>query len=154
MCWECKPKIELTIMSAAEAQSPLWFISHWCGPCASSVMRVFCRYVLWARPLWIIGAAVTCVVGPTSMGGPGRYVCCGPGQYWWARPLRVLWARPVWIGAAVTSYVWARPLRMGPAVTDFVRRVWTTVRHLARATRELCLGAPMIASVCGRAEHK
>ena len=69
MCWECKPKIELTIMSAAEAQSPLWFISHWCGPCASSVVRVFCcgpgQYgvarlllVLWARPLWF-GPAVT-----------------------------------------------------------------------------------------------
>ena len=118
------PKIELTTMSAAEAQSPLWFISHWCGPCASSVVRVFCRYVWWARPLWMIGAVVTWVVGPASMDWRSRYV------------------------------LWARPLRMGPAVTDFVRRVWTAVRHLARATRELCLGAPMIASVRGRAEHK
>ncbi len=97
VCWECKPKIERTTMSAAEAQSPLWFISHWCGPCASSVVHVFCRYVLWARQVWM-GPAATRVVGPSQYGIS-------------ARPLLVLWARPVWIGPAATCVV-------GPAVMD------------------------------------
>ncbi len=94
------------------------------------------------RPVRFLGGAgllPLCVVGPASMDWPGRYLCGGPGKYGLARPLLVLWARPLW---------------MGPAVTDFDRRVWTAVRRLARATRELCLGAAVIASVRGRAERK
>ena len=109
---------------------PIRALRRWCG--SSAGMCCGPGQYGQVRPLLVF-------VGPASMDGPGRYSCGGPGRYGWARPLLVLWARPLW---------------MGPAVTDFVRRVWTAVRHLARATRELCLGAAVIASVRGRAERK